>query len=257
MRVRVAHGCVALLLLHAGTAVACSISPLPETREARVAYFIATPLDEAVDVRTPSWCEGCAPTVRGQLARVGKVGGIEAAAVRSAARAAGQRIVLVPWDTKPDCRPEVWQKAVPYWQSSVPGFFTAQLRDRAQWVDGQPTFDVGVAYLEPYPYGELLQSSGGERLGGFELTVDQYFSLFDALPGAAEYKRDPRAAARGVAAWQAKHPDWAVKPPAPAILAQFRAAGVAAAPRRTDTPQPIDTPTPGPGPLPPEKLRRE
>jgi len=228
------------VLLGGGVAAACTIDPWPQSRHPNETYFIATPLDRSMDVAAPEWCTGCPKTVGAQLAQLGKVGGARATEVDAAARAVGGRIALVPWSTRDDCAPELMNKPLPYWSSAAPGVFTALLRARSGWRDGVPTFDVHAAYLEPYPYGEYLRAYSGERDAGFELTVEQYYSLHEALPDRDAYQRDPVAAAQSVLKWKAAHPELALRAPAAAILARF--------------PEP---PARGPGPLPPEKLRRE
>lgn len=171
-------------------------------------FAVATPTAELISGPALPWCEDCAPTQLGQVARLSQIGGAQAREIADAARAAGGRIALMPVRTDAQCGPAPWSGAFPYWERE-PGVFTdLVVRPRELWVDGMPTFTVGQPDWRPYPHGRLVPLGGGPQL-----SPEQYFSLLEVLPVQGNDVVRP-----GVQQWIFAHPDWAAIYPASAIL---------------------------------------
>ncbi len=221
---------------------ACSRDPFPSERSSQETYFIAVPHSETVhDVRQPASCERCPGMLHAQAARLERVGGQRANEVLRAAKASKGTVLLVPWDDAPDCSPVPWRYASrPYWPVGKRGFFVAVARSEEEWRNGRPIFDVHPAFLAPYPYAWFFQEGyrGTKVAGKSDLSVDEYWELYEALPFSEALKADPAAALQPAQAWKLRHPELTDRYPAPQMLDWLPWSA-------------LNTP----GPLPPEKLR--
>jgi hypothetical protein len=215
---------VALLLLGAVPAQACTKSGFTGQLQANHAFFIGTatpevvragagPMEQGLLRRGVNWV--LRRFIRGQVVEVERIGG--PAAAHTSLQAG--RMVLVPWSFGADCEPERWTDDARWIDAGMRGFFIGELRDSAQWVDGMPTFDVHDPLILPYP------QRGAHRRGvegGPEqpLSAEQMFSLHATLPQPDSGARSPEQSIRAMRDWAAAHPELARRPPAAPILSQ-------------------------------------
>lgn len=161
----------------------------------------------------------------GQIVQITQFGeGAEPAEsdVREALRRSKGRAVLVPWSVAPNCRTQGWGRSSYRWITSpVPAFVSAQVRPRSAWADGIPTFDVHVAYVEPYPHEPWLHArhfrEPPEDLSQL-LTAGEYFQLYGALPTFAAWEQSPDRSVQQLKKWLQAHPRLARKYPANTLL---------------------------------------
>lgn len=158
----------------------------------------------------------------GQVVRVDRLGGNEAASLESAFRRLGVReVIVVPWDYDPACQPVAWGRSARWVESTEPGFFRLSVRPESLWVAGRPVLDAFAADLEPYPHALFFRRGyrGTDALRREpSLSPDEYFGLYGALPDQAEAARDPAGAVAALEAWARAHPELAAKYPAPQVL---------------------------------------
>jgi hypothetical protein len=147
--------------------------------------------------------------VYGQVVRVERVGGADAAAFPAGA----DRAVVVPWSYDAGCRRTLWTGSARWTEPGERGLYWASLRPRDQWVDGLPTFDEGDPFQSPYPG----RSHEGRRTDSL-LTIEQLFGLVELLPTSEDDEADPEAAARPLKEWARANPDLARLHPASDIL---------------------------------------
>jgi hypothetical protein len=141
--------------------------------------------------------------------------------VRVFERTGSTRVVIVPWDYGPDCRPTYWATGAAWVRVGEPGAYTVSLRPDSLWVDGVPTFDAFMAAWEPYPLGSFLQRGYGSTDAlrtSPSLTAAEYFAMLRALPDWDMMTASPDDAWAMVLRWQEAHPDLAAKYPASRII---------------------------------------
>src|SRR5688572_20321787 len=153
---------------------ACSMGGFPARRAANTAHFIATPMADTVfaGVGSVQYVLGPSPstlsglpgvrTVYGQVVAVERIGGLASRTLGGSV----QRVVLVPWDYREDCKTTMWTSGAAWAEVGARGLFTGILRDSAHWANGIPTFDVLVPQLQPYP--QQLQ----RQLRGRSISLD-------------------------------------------------------------------------------------
>jgi hypothetical protein len=154
----------------------------------------------------------------GQIVTLERVGGADAARIRTALRQSGGEAVLVRWDLGASCGPVLREEQGPWLRPGARVFLTARLRDRRGWVRGRPTLDVQTS---DYPYPRDAQFLGGGRSGGRPLPVETFWSLYQALPMGYE-PPDTAAALAGLDAWARANPAAARHPDARAELLYSR-----------------------------------
>lgn len=94
---------------------------------------------------------------------------------------------------------------------------TGWLRSREGWIDGRPTYDVGMAWREPvWTEPERRWPDAAGR--GPHLDPEEFVQLYTALPTVDLLEREPAEAARRVRRWEREHPTLARRPPAQAML---------------------------------------
>jgi hypothetical protein len=191
------------------------------------AYMVFVASRDSVAV--PAWSRPSArppesSTAFGQLVRVTRF--LDGTATRSADLPASgfEMAVLVPWGLSAGCGTTGWGGASHLWvRSSEPAFVNASLRPRSAWANGIPTFDVYVAYEEPFPHEPWLSANHvvePPRDRGQILTADEYFQLYTALPTFEDWERGPHESRVRIRAWLASRPALASKYPASALLAE-------------------------------------
>lgn len=174
-----AGACAAMAAAVPARPEVCSIAPAPSYRPSLQLIVTATAdtlpagpgsMQYRVEAEYPG-------AIYGQVARVERVGGADAAGLP----AATDRVVLVPWDRDAGCQRVQWSSGARWIQPGARGLVWSSLRPREQWVDGLPTLDVSGDYQAP---------SAGATEGlpaDSALTVEQLFDLVDLLP---EYEAD-------------------------------------------------------------------
>lgn len=221
-----------ITLLAAHPAYACSFRNVGIARgTAPYLVFVASPDTAPVPVWTAK--EKSPPetlSAFGQIVQITRFAeGTEPASpdVREALKRSNGRAVLVPWGYDPSCRTVGWGRASYRWiTSSVPAFVSAQLRPQSAWADGIPTFDVHVAYVEPYPHEPWLEArhfreppKDPRQL----LTAGEYFRLYAALPTFEGWKQAPEKSFQQIKQWLQAHPRLAKKYPANTLLEEAEA----------------------------------
>jgi len=227
-----------LPLMVSPPAPVCRLVSVPLTRNPALTYFIARALPDTLEANaskgptlygnefmsasTPPGLLPLPPAetrVFGQLVALEQVGGRGADALRTLVTHGGRLAVLIPWAYQANCSPVLWQGSARWVEPDSVGFFVAQLRPENEWVGGRPTFDVGAAWHQPYPYGEFLKYER-ERGGTSkpELTVAEVWDLYQVLPTPDSLQSAPVQAIGPVRAWARSHPDAASRWPATRIL---------------------------------------
>jgi len=155
----------------------------------------------------------------GQVVAVNRVSGRQADSIQQRVNRGEQRVVLIPWGYQANCSPILWTGSARWVEPGSVGLFTAQLRPANQWVAGLPTFDVGAAWYQPYPFGEFFKY-GRQRTdtGGPELTVSELWGLYTVLPTPDSLQSSGITATVPARAWARAHPSEAKRWPARRIL---------------------------------------
>ena len=209
---------------------ACTRDPFPVFR-AKI-YFIAVPLLEMVDTgpNTYGCLQGghiggnCPDRILGQEVTVLRIGGSNSGTLSDALKESGNRVVLVPWDDDAACRREVYKAPGLPWLPGKRGLFVAELRPESEWAGSKPTFDVYPAFLEPYP-DALIYRNGWRQtrpIKNGDLSVEQYWSLYEALPEYETAKKNPRLALETFNKWVKVHPHLTKRYPAKRIIEEVQ-----------------------------------
>jgi hypothetical protein len=214
----------ALFALDAAPAHACSPRLFPDTGDGLHLVGVATPdvmragaggMDYVVE---PGGQDPDPASVAGQVVRVERLGGAEAAGLPAGA----DRVVLVPWAYLWTCTTVRWTGSANWVASGVRGLFWGRLRPRGQWVDGLPTVDVEHAAHLPY-VGSGAGVPDAEERAGPPLSVDQAFELAQRLPLSRDRQADPGAARRPLLDWARAHPVLARRYPASVLIREASA----------------------------------
>lgn len=209
-------------------ASACQRPPFPPSRVSTETYFIGLLLAQMIDAGpNTAPCYGsprsgpeCPARVSGQVVRIERVGGAHAVELQRTLESTRGVAILVPWDDDPSCQPQAWTRAGYPWAVGRRGFFVARLRPEAEWADGKPTFDVQPAFGQPYPHATPFHYglTGSKVASKVWLSVDEYWTLSEALPDRDTLGKDACAALRPLQAWVAAHRRLAKRYPAPDIV---------------------------------------
>ena len=209
------------------TADACSRYGFhPSFRSASTAHFIATATGDTIVAGPGAVKYVVAPchsgpagdrTVFGQVVSVRRIGGL-------APRRAGvsyDRVVLVPWDYGPDCRPTPWMRSTVWVSAGTEGLFTAALRDSAHWAGGIPTYDVFAPEFQPYPQ----QVGRQRRIRSQDATVpmDELFDLMELFPEDRLLRDSADVAVEPLFRWARENPALTQRYPIANVLAGARA----------------------------------
>lgn len=211
-RLSLAAACAAAALA-APAAHACSKAPFPVSRDG--VHLIGTATADTLAAGAAGREYGLEPgevdgPVYGQVVRVERVGGTDAAALPPGT----DRVLLVPWGYGADCRTTRYAGSAVWAEAGERGLFWAGLRSREQWVDGLPTLDVGQPYQLPYP--QRADADRGEAL----MSIDQAFDLIELLPLWDEFEADPDAAHQPLLRWARANPELARRFPASLVVEQ-------------------------------------
>jgi len=179
----------------ARTVQGCEPIWLPSSAPAEGGFVIAT-----------LSAERAGPGVRAEVERAGG----------AAAPYAGRSVVLVPWSYAPDCTPRPWREGA-WAPAGTRGVFRVLPRPRASWIDEWPTFDVRIAGLEPVWRNQDPRWTDAATRGSL-LAVEEFFSLYGALPDADALKRSPATAISRLEEWERGHPGAAEREPAKTII---------------------------------------
>lgn len=160
----------------------------------------------------------------GQLVDISRLDEQSEPGLPEALRRSAGRAVVVPWTAEPNCRLRGWVASSYRWVTSpAPAFLSAGLRPRSAWHGDLPTFDVSLAYLEPYPHDPWLRGryfSRPPRDRSQLLGADEYFELYEALPTHEEWGQAPERSVEQISQWLGAHPELAEKYPANSLLAE-------------------------------------
>ena len=118
------------------------------------------------------------------------------------------RVVIVPWDYAADCRPMPYSGSAAWRPSGTKGLYTAELRDRSDWVRGVPTYDVHMPRLEPY----VRPGGVGSRM---PLSPEELFVVAKQLPTSYD---DATGLLRFLQ-WARENPTIATRDPLPMTVA--------------------------------------
>jgi hypothetical protein len=158
-------------------------------------------------------------TIYGQSARLERAERAATPALRDAV-ATDSFVVLVPWDYSASCEPVPWTQSARWLAPGTRGVFVGELRDRNQWVDNRPTFDVTpAAAVYPPPWSNYR----GERWATVgTLSADEFLSLYEVLPDGRSLQATPDSAVAPLLRWATAFPELAAKEPAAHLLRRLR-----------------------------------
>jgi len=204
----------------------CTRDPFPIFRAD--IYFIAVPLERTVDTGPNTYGCGqsesiggeCPSRILGQEVTVLRTGGSQSGRLNKALKKSRNKALLVPWDDDPACKRMVWNSPTLPWRSGHRGMFVAKLRPESEWAEEKPTFDIHPAFTEPYP-DALFYRRGWRQTRPIErgdLSVEQYWRLYEALPEYKTAKENPKLALETFNKWVKAHPDLANRYPAKRIV---------------------------------------
>jgi hypothetical protein len=200
----------------------CSLIPgiMPSWRPGQ-AFMLATSTSDTVIAGPGSVKWRDAPGHNGRAVVYGQVMIVDSS--RGPGAVGIGRVVLVPWDYGPDCRPTLWAGTAKWRRPGTYGLYQATLREPRDWAGGLPTYDVFVPEFEPYPpaYGGG-GSRGRMRDSLAPLTAEEVFaaakhlassdhpdSLLKFIEWAAANRsisqRPPLSMAEGMAAYQVRY----------------------------------------------------
>lgn len=160
-------------------------------------------------------------TIYGQLVSVERLAAAVPAELRAQIRAAGDRVVLVPWDYDAGCTPVPWARSARWLEDDERGVFEARLREREHWVSDIPTLDVRAPQMVPYP--AAIPRAAREPYVGAALTADEMLDFIDALPTFEESRQDPPRALARLESWARANPELAARYPVRHTLDRARA----------------------------------
>lgn len=209
----VAAAAVALVAAAHAPAVAarCSLIPFPAPRPDGWVYALATPTSDTLRA-TPGamLLEGVgAPGAEGHAGGrdespdfAGQILTLERVDLRDPGRLAGHdRMLVVPWDYDPACRPLPWTGAALAWPVGRTGVYQLALRPDSLWVDGTPTADVLNVRAQGYERGALTPRLVG---GPGALDAEQLLDLFTHVPWRSEVDALGLDALAPLDAWSAR-----------------------------------------------------
>ena len=159
-------------------------------------------------------------TIHGQLISVERLAAAVPLELRNQIRAAGDRVVLVPWDYDAGCGPVPWARSARWVGAGERGVFEARLRDREHWAGDIPTFDVRAPQMVPYP--AAIPRATRTAYVGAALAPDELLELMDSLPTFEEFRRDPPRALARIEGWARAYPELAARFPARRTLDMAR-----------------------------------
>jgi len=213
---------LAVLALAAAPAGACTMRGYPFRQWPGTVFVLGTALPDTVAVSANvAPLPGATPepmrppprgTVYGQVVQVERFGGAAAAGLPGTTG----RAVLVPWSTHGDCSPRRWEGSARWMEPGAHGVVVGRLRDRAEWVDGMPTFDVREPFAFPHPQrlaGRSRRPDAPPLLG-----AEEYFGVLELLPTLEQASSSAARAYAPLFAWAAREPELARAYPASAIL---------------------------------------
>jgi hypothetical protein len=141
------------------------------------------------------------------------------------------RVVLVPWDYGPDCRPTPWGRSARWLETNEQTLIVGSLREPRYWANGIPTIDVSMLGPHPYP-----QHESSFRATEPALSADELFTLLEALPDAEHVDSAPVEAIVAFQRWAAANAGIARRWPADGSLAKLRHEGEMALLRKVTLP---------------------
>ncbi|MGH7563677.1 MAG: hypothetical protein ACREK5_04560 [Gemmatimonadota bacterium] len=220
------------------TTAPCSIEHFPASRSPEAITFIAVALPDSVEagpgdkrvfphryddpgIRLDEPLAKLPRPVFGQVFQIEEIETPRATGPREALVTSGNRVVIVPWEYRGDCRTTLWRESARWVEPGARGFFVVgDPRPPDQWAAGLPTFDVS-GWQNPYPHAEFMKIDFRYRSGGKPvLDVDEFRSLYDALPTWEEVAADPERAYARLESWRETHPEAAERFPATRIWAE-------------------------------------
>lgn len=191
----------------------------PSGRSATDPHFLGVSTADTVETGPPAdssrpqwtWVEPGRP-VRGQVVEVVRVGGAGSEALeRVFAERGSRRVVVVPWSTGNNCAPASWGDSAAFMDVGALAMFVADLRPRAEWADGMPTFDIWNTLVHPYPRTARLRRHIAAHPVKW-MSAKDYFEFYSLLP--PRVGRDPLGVPPELARWQASHKAFASGYPA-------------------------------------------
>ena len=205
---------------------ACSKASFIGIRGSRYAHFIGVARGDTVAAGAGSvkyrtegghFGRGANRAIYGQRVAVEQLGTRRPGALRSLGDSVREAI-LVPWDNGGDCQPVPWSQTAQWILPGTRGFFSAALRDSADWVNGIPTFDVHTPEENPYPRalerGYMMLPPSEDP----HLTAEQLLALYNVLPTSEELERDAERAMAPLRQGRRDHPEEQTRFPVPSIL---------------------------------------
>jgi hypothetical protein len=162
---------------------------------------------------------GAPRAIYGQVVRVDRAERQLPEAFREAIAGDDRTVILVPWDYGPDCRRVPWGRSARWLPPGSGGAFVAQMRDRAHWAEGRPTFDV-IPEVALYPPAFPHQRRFTRRQQ--EVTPEDFLTLYELLPDYRSLIAAPDSAIAPLVRWARANPDRAANLPVIPLISFMR-----------------------------------
>ena len=211
--------------------LACSLAPWwGSAYRPSGTVFLGRPLADTLEAGPGAVRYGLEPghfgrpvdrTIYGQLVSVERLAAAVPAELRTSIRAAGDRVVLVPWDYDASCAAVPWARSARWLEGDERGVFEARLRDREHWVNDIPTLDVHAPQMVPYP--AAIPRAAREAYVGPALSAEEMLDFIDALPTVEESRQHPPRALARLESWTRANPQLAARYPVRHMLDRARA----------------------------------
>jgi hypothetical protein len=208
----------------------CSLVPLSGFETNPESRFIGTSTADSLPAKArritaPSGEKFPVASPYAQIIRVERLGTNAPAEWVKGVRAAGNRIVVVPWSYNPDCTSTTWRGPALWSPPGTRGLFTGGMRKRSDWIQGIPTLDTGEPMDNPFPFGRGYS----DAVRASSLSADEFLSMLDSIPTIAIDRADVvtrflRTQNRGAAIlnWASRHPDQAKRKPLSDWVSSYR-----------------------------------
>jgi hypothetical protein len=164
----------------------CSPSGFPPIKRSGTVFFIAAGTRDSVVISPDGSGEG----LKGQRFLAFRIGGD----VRDMAQAnsGSQRISIIPRAYSADCHEFDWQGPSIWARPGLLGFFVAERRRGAR-PGSKPVFYAPFASFQPFSKNAP------------DVTPEQYFDFYEAMPSLELIRRNPDAAVTTILKWKQRH----------------------------------------------------
>lgn len=205
---------------HASASAYCSLNEMAPFMYGSPQRFIATATGDSVrgvfygqiGPRTATKNDSARGPDYAQLFNVERIGATIPDSIARLIKAAGNRVLVVPWETYADCSPAPHRGEALWVETGTKGLFNVSLQPRSRWAQGIPTFYTGASVISPYPSAYQYTHLSRARFHD-KLTPDDLLSLIESLPGLPPGRQDKVARAKAAQEWNRALLKWAKQNP--------------------------------------------